>query len=390
MDFAFDPRGTKYDVTIRKMFSFRNNTTVLDVKLRPDITTVDDYFTMLAGSVSTPLTNILLGSHGNEAGQMALEFTDGFGFTSWEALNFCIHGLKRKCQLVDKIINPRPQDPTTHQPIPAFIFIRGCRIGTAVPFLQKMKEVVNGLSTTPVSISAPKFFIELYEQAQGIFECFLYDFHAYMNKPFTSRADLITELEKPAYDYKDIYGTKITDAQWKAWIPTDFRKTKDPLLSADLNPSPITNFPSLMSGRYKFERVPDILTWLVDSSIPASSIPTTKAGFPAFLKQQMNERAAHPGIDDDFGLSLQSTHPFPFFKRNGYNTIEEMVDGMEWTQSRDLRTFKGARYEYTVSPPIIKNNSNNELIFNYYAAPGSGTTSSTMFGDNDPTYFQTV
>jgi hypothetical protein len=387
MDFAFDPRGTKYDVTIRKMFSLRKDTTVVQQQF---INTVDDFFNYLANNVSTPLTNILLGSHGNEAGQMALEFTDGFGFTSYEALVFCIKGFKRKCQLVDKIINPRPLDPTTHQPIPAFIFIRGCRIGVAVPFLQKMKEVVNGLSTTPVSISAPKFFIELYDQAQGIFECFLYDFHAYMNTPFTTRDALIAELKLAKYSYKDIYGTAITDAQWQDWVPKDFKKTKDPLLSADLNPSPIANFPSLMSGRYKFERVPDILTWLVDDSVPAASIPKTKAAYPAFLKQQMNDRAAHPGIDDDFGLSLQSTHPFPFYVRNGYKSIEEMVDGMEWSQSKDLRTFKGARYEYTVSPPIIKNNNKNELIFNYYAAPGSGTTSSSMFGDNDPTYFQTV
>jgi hypothetical protein len=387
MDYAFDPRSTRYDKVIRTMFSYRPNTTVVQ---GPGLNTVEDFFNNLANNVSTPLTNVLLGSHGNEAAQMALEFVDGFGYTSYEALEFAINGvIKRQCQLVDKIINPRPQD-SSHQPIPAFVFIKGCRIGIAVPFLQKMKEVINGLSTTQIGVSAPKFFYELYSKTpQGIFECFLYDFHAYMNKPFTTKADLIAELKKPKYGYKDIYGTSITDNQWNGWIPRNIRKTIDPLLNLTLNPSPVNNFPSLKAGRYKYE-ITSILTWKVDSSVPNSSLPKNKAAIPAFLKQQLKDTAANPPIDDDFAPTLQDTHPFPFFKRNGYNSIDELVDGNDWVPSHANRWFKSQRHEYSVSPPLIKNNNNNELIFNFYAAPGGGATSSNMFTDTDPKYFQVV
>jgi hypothetical protein len=386
MDFAFDPRHTKWDIAIRKMFSFRNQTTIVQ---QDSLSTVDDFFNNLSSSVSTPLTNILLGSHGNEAAQMALEFVDGFGFTSFEALEFCINGLKRKCQLADKIINPRPQN-SSHQPIPTFVLIKGCRIGIAVPFLQKMKEVINGLSTTPVGISAPKFFYELYDGVpQGIFELFLYDFHAYMNKPFANKAELTAELKDAKYSYKDMYGTAITDDQWNAWIPTNIRKTIEPLLSVNLNPSPVTNFPAFKAGRYKYE-VTSILTWKVDSSVPDSSLPKNKAQIPAFLKQQLKDAAANPAIDDDFAPTLKDTHPFPFFKRNGYNSIDEMVDGHDWIASHGNRWFKSQRHEYSVSPPLIKNNNSNELIFNFYAAPSGGATSSSMFTDIDPKYFQVV
>lgn len=89
MDFAFDPRSTKYDIVLRRMFSYRKTTTVVQ---QAWLNTVNDFLTYLVANVSSPLTNILLGSHGNEAAQMALLFTDGFGFTSYEALEFAITG----------------------------------------------------------------------------------------------------------------------------------------------------------------------------------------------------------------------------------------------------------------------------------------------------------
>ncbi|MEO8763662.1 MAG: hypothetical protein ABI416_05215 [Ginsengibacter sp.] len=388
MDFAFDPRSTRYDKLIRQMFSFRKDTTVIQEKW---LNTVEDFFKHLASHVSTPLTNILLGSHGNESAQMALLFIDGFGFTSFEALDVAVNGLRRKCQLENNIINPRPLDPA-NQPIPAFIYIKGCRIGIAVPFLNKIKEVVNGLSSTPISVSAPKFYYEMYDKMpKGIFEFFIYDFHAYMNKRFKSKAALLAELsDKVKYNYKDIHGNVITDAQFLAWVPTDIHKTRDPLLNVNLNPTPVTGFASLPGGRYKFE-VTTILTWLVDSTISKSKLPTNKAGIPAFLKKQLKDRAANPtGPDDDFAPMLLDTHPFPFHVRNGYKSIDELVDGLDWIPSKDFRTYNGNRYEYSVSPPITLNNANNELVFNFYAAPSGGVTSSSMFDDKNSTFFQVV
>jgi hypothetical protein len=398
MDFAFDPSPTRFDKEIRKMFSIRKDTTVIQ---KAGVNTVNDLINNLNNDVKTPLTNILLGSHGNESAQMRVEFVDGFGFTSYEALEFAINGLRRQCQVAKEIIDPRPQD-ASKKPIPPFFIIRGCRIGLSVPFVQKIKEVINGLSQTPIGVSAPKFFYELYNGVpEGIYEFFLEDFHVYTKTAIKTKADLVSQLHNK---YKDIYNNVITDDLLNIWVPSNITKTILPLLSIKLNPPPVARLLSVKIGRYKFEET-SILTWKVDDSVADTSLPKKEADVVPFLKKQMKDLAAHPAPDDDFGPTLQDTHPLPFFKRNGYNSIDEMVDGLRWIPSHKNRWFEGKRFEYTVSPPVIKaawatrlnsksklvlDEDKNEAIFNFYADPAKGATSSSMFSDTDARFFTVV
>jgi hypothetical protein len=252
------------------------------------------------------------------------------------------------------------------------------------PFIQKFKGVVNGLSTTDIEVAAPLFYHVVYEMKQGIFEAFNYDFHIFSNAAVADKAALVTLLD--AVGYIDTYGTAITTAQWNGWVPTDITKEVEPLVRVKLNPTPITRLPSLKAGRYKFQRS-TVVNFTMSQSV--GTLPTTRATIVPFLKTLVNNQAANPGTDP-FWLMFQATHDLPFYKRYEYDTIDDMIDGLEWILNAKSRVYSGRRYEYYVSPPVIENNANNELIFNFYASPTGGATASKKFADGDANYFQTV
>jgi hypothetical protein len=390
MDFAFAPGATKYDKIIRKMFTYRTGTTLVNKK---GVNTIDDFFNQLTTVVTTPLTYVLIGTHGDEAGYMKIQLDKTTNPTThkidantdFEIMERGMAAVPRVCQLADAVINPRPVD-SNNVPIDPYISIRGCRIGVMTPFIQKFKDVVNGLSTTDVAVAAPKFYHEVYQKAQGVFEGFNYDFHIFSPTAIASKADLVAKLDGLTTKYQDIYGTDITTAQWNTWIPKKITKEVDPLVRTKLNPSPIPRFPSLKSGRYKYARR-NVVNFTMSTS--AGTLPTTQATIVPFLKTLVNNQAANPGTDP-FWLMFASTHPFPFFKRHEYDTIDDMIDGLEWILNTKSRVYTGRRYEYYVSPPVVNNNANNELIFNFHAAPGSGTTASITFADDDSNYFNKV
>lgn len=381
MDFAFAPGTTKYDRMMRKMYSYRQSTTLVNAT---GINSIKDFFDHLAKTVVNPLTDILIGTHGNESGWMNVQLDPAFDpHTTYEALEKAFNPLTRSCQLVDSIINPRPLD-STNQPIKAYVFIRGCRIGIMNAFVQKFKDVINGLSSTDIGVTAPLFYHEVYEMRQGVFESFNYDFHIFKNAAIANKADLVTQLD--AVGFIDMYGTNITTAQWNKWVPGDITKEVDPLVRVTLNPSPITNLSSLRGGRYKFQRS-TVVTFTMGQSV--GNLPTTQATIVPFLKSLVNTQAANPGTDP-FWLMFQDTHPLPFYKRYEYNSIDDMVDGLEWVLNTKSRVYTGRRYEYYVSPPVVDNNTKNELIFNFYASPSGGATASRKFADDDANYFQVV
>jgi len=382
MDFAFAPGTTGYDSIMRTMFTNRASTTLVKAT---GVNSIKDFFNHLSTHVSPPLTNILIGTHGNESGWMNVQLDPAFdAHTTYEALEKAFDPSTRSCQLVDNIINPRPVD-SNNQPIDPFVFIRGCRIGVMSPFIQKFKDVINGLSTTDVGVGAPLFFHEVYKMTQGVFEFFNYDFHIYSKTAAANKAALVALFD--AANMVDTYGNNITTAQWNQWIPTRITRDVDPLVSVNLTNSPITNFPSLKAGFYRYRFQTIISSFHVDPSWGALS--TTDAAIATFLKQQFNDLAANPGTNP-FALQLQSSHPFPLYTRYEYSSIDDMVDGLKWIVNTRSRVYVGKRYEYSACPPVINDNANNELIYNFYAAPTGGATSSRMFDDNDSSYFNTV
>src|SRR6185312_16432868 len=98
MDFAFAPGATKYDGIMRKMYGFRPSTTVVN---KTGVNSIKDFFDDLSKTVTTPLTNILIGTHGNETGWMNVQLDPAFdAHTTFEALEKAFAAVPRSCQLV--------------------------------------------------------------------------------------------------------------------------------------------------------------------------------------------------------------------------------------------------------------------------------------------------
>ena len=383
MDFAFAPGASGYDRIMRTMYSYRQTTTLVK---KTGVNSIKDFFDHLAAAnvVTIPLTNILIGTHGNESGWMNVQLDKAFdAHTSYEAMEKVMAAVPRSCQLADAIINPRPVD-SNNQLIDPHVFIRGCRIGVMTPFIQKFKDVINGLSTTDVLVSAPLFYHVVYSMAQGVFESFNYDFHIFKSTSVANKTDLAALLD--AVGYTDMYGTDITTAQWQGWVPRRITTGVDPLVRVKIDSTPIPRLTSLRAGRYKYQRQ-NVLTLTMDPSV--GTLPTTQATIVPFLKTLMNNQAANAGTDP-FWLMFKDTHPFPFYKRYEYDPIDDLVDGLEWILNSKSRVYTGRRYEYYVSPPVINNNANNELVYNFYASPSGGATAVSNFADDDGNYFNEV
>ncbi len=387
MDYAFAPGTTGYDAAIRQLFINRASTTLIK---QTGINTITDFINTLPSKVASPLGNIFIGSHGSETAYIKAPFDIMSPHTTFESLD---NALKppRTGQLAASIIDPRPVD-SSNQPIAPHFYIRGCRIGILTPFIQKIKDVINGLSTTPVKVGAPRFFHAVAPLPQGIVESFSYDFHIFTKTKITTRANLIAAFK--AAGFVDIYGNSIPAAQWNTWIPTAIFRDKENFMFPKLKGSPLTKKQIFAAGFYRYHDARDLRTVVfqpfgIDTTF--GTIPADKTQLTAFMKTVIKAIIANPTPQQkDFAAELESTHPLPYYTRYEYTSLDDMIDNLVWTGTPASRIYKGSRYEYYAGPPVVDNNSNNELMFNFYATSGKGGTSSTMFADDATNFFNVV
>jgi hypothetical protein len=387
MDFAFAPGITGYDAAIRQMFTNRASTTLIQ---QTGINTITDFINLLPGKVTSPLGNIFIGSHGSETAYIKAAFDIMSPHTTFESLD---NALKppRTGQLPDNIINPRPVD-INNNPIPPHLYIRGCRIGILTPFIQKIKDVINGLSTTPVKVGAPLFFHAVTPLPQGIVESFSYDFHIFTKTKITNRAALLAAFT--AVGFVDMYGNTITAAQWNSWLPRAIFTDKENFLFPKLVGSPLTSRQKFAAGFYRYRDASAMISTVfppvgIDPSF--GTIPTNKVQLTALIKTVIKAIIANPTSQQkEFAAQLVSTHPLPYYIRYEYISLDDMIDNLVWTGTPASRIYKGSRFEYYAGPPVVDNNANNELIFNFYPTAGKGGIASTMFADDASIYFNVV
>src|SRR6476620_77688 len=383
MDFAFAPGASTYDNILRHLLSFRPQTTVVSGN---NISTINDFINDLTTRATSPAGTILIASHGSESAWMRAQLNQGTGFdpnTTYEALEQAATA-PQSCQVAASVIDPRPVD-ANNNPITPFVFIKGCRIGKSLPFIQKFKDVVNGLSATSIELCAPKFYHVVYElNATGVFEYFEYDFHVYSRDAIATKADLVTALTAAAYD--DVHGNAVPAANWNTWVPRNINRNQDPLLTVNIASSPVTNFATHRAGRYQFKNE-TIYTWTVGSGFTLPPANATQSDLATFMDSQLQ---AYIASADPHAHWLESSHPFPYYERFGYTSLNDMITNLRWLRNGVSLPYVGKRYDYHVSPPVIANNTNNELIYNFYANPAGSSTSTHAFDDNDALFFQTA
>lgn len=99
---------------------------------------------------------------------------------------------------------------------------------------------------------------------------------------------------------------------------------------------------------------------------------------------------------------FRDTHPFPWFKRYGYTTLTEMIDGLDWRFNVDTTVDPpaidciGGRFEYELLVPIANPGPGGTfaptkapLIYNHIPESGPPITT-PAFDETSPYYYATV
>src|SRR5436190_2484197 len=186
MDYGFVPNKGLDDFNrkIYEAIKLRPNTIMVE---RSDAKTIEELIKYLNddASVTRPITNILIGSHASDQGWLVIRFTD-------QQINGLYDTRTEYTTLEFADTNSIARIKAATVQLPATIHIKGCTVGQAKPFVDKMKAVFGG----QVNIHAPLFFENLvYLDKVGYVESFAYDFTLRTVVPLKKRTDIITALQ---------------------------------------------------------------------------------------------------------------------------------------------------------------------------------------------------
>ena len=381
MDFGFAPDGQKGDQHIpnlRSMFARRANTTLIDAK---GLTTVQQFIGHLGSNtkIVKPVGDLLIGAHANNEGQFFIPMFPGqIGHTKYETLEESLKEAKKSIKIPDTLIGFTPGSQITH-----FVHIKGCNLGQAMPFVTKLKEALGG----NVKLTVPLLFHGATPAPkEGMFEYIGYQFSLKRTTLFPNRKAAITEWDNAGFTMID--GNPVTTDDWEAIVPKDPNKE----LRLDINSKLGTTIGkrTTVSTPWQY-RVYNISfgPWTVP-------FPTPK-DVPKDEFDRVTALESHLKTDPRF----KDTHPFPQFKREGFDRVIEFVSGYDWKfrpAGNTLLCF-GTRLLYmcafaVTDPKTIPTNGlirNGTLIFNFYPnAKSTLPAQTTAIQVTDKKFFVTV
>ncbi|HEX8494995.1 MAG TPA: hypothetical protein VF658_19295 [Pyrinomonadaceae bacterium] len=384
MDFAYAPGETSVDDLMRDMLERRSDT--IPVPARPDANLREFIADMNNIPIIPPLTrladNILLCTHAYNEGVLdASMFPGQSGETVFETLEETLKDPNKSIAIPDPLIGHNPNDPITH-----FFHIKGCNVGTAVPFMVKLKEALGN----HVNVTAPIHFHGILRAfAVGVFEYMAYKFQIVRRDPFKDRAEALAAFISRT-DFKLIDGTVVPEKLWKQWIPKDITKTDSRKVYLNLGRT-IGKQKNISADRdfqvVDAHTVYGKFTYTIPFRQP-TVVPTQTADQEKALAQSVN---ANP--------KFQATHPFPIHTRFGYASIADFLAGYNWTFSINVRpppsdlsdlVCSGQRCQYIMMVPITNPVTGN-IIFNFHPNKGSGLPSiRTGLVESDTKFFATV
>jgi hypothetical protein len=348
-DYAFVPGTTPFDLQMAGLMD--NRTETIRIK-DPFVDSLASFIKSLGSStaVTNPVRHLLVASHANPEGNLRLRLiVASVADITYEDLEAAV---KAKSLLVDvELMKPRPKDGEGSPVAPAFLF-RGCRIGLALPYLKKLKEALGGSLT----VIAPKHFHDAAQNAKpaGYVEYMSYNFAIYRPKAFSNQGEAIKAFAGAGFTRID--GQPVPAKLWPEWIPIkELNKQGNNKIPASFV-SPITNAKDTAPGyfRYTFRKFLE-----QDGSFALMKDPGTKAGRKKAVRDE------YVGKLDLY----RDTHPFPAYVRYGYRSMDEFMDGWEWTFNYDPSNHtlyhNATRHEYIVIRPIV-DPATNRLILNYY------------------------
>jgi hypothetical protein len=346
MDFAFAPGHTDQDGRARRMFRVKPGTTLVAATrsrfaLRHFIQHVD------ASHGATPVDNLLVAAHANDQGDLdLLMFRGQTEMTDFETLEETLANAARSIVIPVGIT-------------PANFHIRGCNLGAAEPFLVKLREALGGGPT----VTAPRhlhFMSSL--PGYGVWEAMAYAFilHRHPDAAFQDQAETIAGFQAGNVrgNFRFIDGTIVPPASWANWIPKQVHLSSSRDIAENLGVTIGTRQTIIVPRQFNLER--EQFTYTITFPVP-NDVPRADAEQRDALEDSL---ALNPEFD--------AGHDFPKFERWGYASVDDFLDGFEWTFRRRGRRLlsTGARRTYMLILGI-RDLATHNLIFNFY--PFAGT-----------------
>ncbi|WP_157940111.1 hypothetical protein [Arthrobacter ruber] len=389
MDYGFVPGRDRYAKILATVFSHRGT-----LVRRKGLATVQGFVKHLADPANRPqpVDDLLVGAHATSQGTIQMKMfpkqvgNDGklTGTTDFEILSQALQLPENSVKIPDSVIDFVLGSPITH----SFHF-KGCNVGkdrtdrtrnpeSRFPFLLKVQEALG----SHVHVTAPKHFHGLTPHKLGSFEYMCYEFVVRMParlidtrfEGVDTRDHLIDEFKALAYQF--VNQELVPDDAWGGWLPKNVRKERR------------TQVPSTLGVKYG--RVSTVLTpqqYRIDTTpIQFTRKYPSAAEIPPANDWQA---AIRDGIRALY--RFKDEHPFPVFERAGYKTFDDFWNGYHWSiaPSGDTLIATGRRYIYTLLLAIRDQDEN--LIFNFYPAPGSTHAAvTTALVETDDSYFGSV
>ncbi|MBT8399864.1 MAG: hypothetical protein KJO98_05255 [Rhodothermia bacterium] len=336
-DFAFVVPGDGFGVNARNYLNRRPTTRVIT-----GVNSLDAILNVIesGAQISVPIDDIFIVSHANVGGFLFFKLNNA---DPDNQINFAE---------LDQYASQatRPQITSRIMRDTANLHIRGCNIGQAQPFLDKLKEIFGG----NVTVTAPKFFdfFGFFQRGSTItrFECFLYLFNILSPTAIGSRPQLVDRFRQASFE--DFDGNAMPD-QWNTWVPRNINANSETVHPCT---SPID--PAMTIEReYRHRHRNPLFRYRV----------TMDAEPPAAQRVDILRSVL---AQDPL---MQTSHAFPQYKWFGYQSLNDFVDGLSWNcvwnaAAGEMRCA-GSRHEYELRIPVT--DASNNLLVN--ALPNAGS-----------------
>ena len=390
--------------------------------------TVNEVITSLSTdtTVVKPIGNLLLGAHANAEGVLEIKlfrkqaYNEKKGqLTDFDSLEATLVRLPsppnppntpdpaRSIAVASNLLGPTPASP------PHFVHLRGCNIGKSDEFMTEWKKALGG----KVTVTAPKHFHGVVEVSPslsdqyGSWEYYEYEFIVRRPAavkgvadvpdrphPIRTRQDLIdafTAADPVTGDpRKFLDGTEVDPANWKAWIPETISRT----VAFDVR----NDLVGAATGRRGTVVVKRVL-WVLPARFSPTPITYPNEFATEVPPLEEREDALKQHLLNDAGHSpsrFTPEHPFPMYRRLGYQTLEDMIEGYTWNlknvtplkKGKRQLVITGARVSYTLIIPITAPNpgpklDEGKLIYNFFPNEGSPHPAIIQIRQDDQSFF---
>ena len=371
MNFAFAPGVTGYDRLARRLFTNRPNTQLIQ---RRGLNTVAQFFGHLDTTVNIPLPadDLFIASHGNDRAWMQIQL-DGSqaGGTDYEAAEAAARSGSVR---LPKDVNHNSDGTLALMSVN----FRGCRIGAAPRFVDKLKEAFGDQSP----VTAPTHIHEIFPLGEiGMMEFLNYSFSVDSRTALRDKDAVVAALKDKSYTFRD--GTAVPEASWTKWVPRNVAvgHRNSRRVFVRLGRSLGTRESIRATIRFRHDEP--------QFSFQIRGLP----GLPAKADQLDTLRQKLKLDADNAGSMFAATHPFPLYERYGRSSVDNFVDNLEWSFSWDAKHREmicvARQHEYSVLVPITDppDVATGKLIYNFYPKAGSPhaavdellTSEATMF-----------